>query len=396
MQRRALGTALALAAAPAVALGFGRFAFGLLLPDMRAGLGWSYALAGWMGTANAAGYGIGALAAGRVLPRIGLHAGFAGGLVASVVALALSGLGGDAGLQLASRALGGLSAGLVTVAGASLALGLERRSPGTPALVLFFAGVGFGLGVTALTVGGVRAADLGWQGGWLGLAAAAAVLAAIAAARSRAVPPAPVPDPAAATRPAWGPLAVLLPAYLLYGAGSVAHVTFVAARLRETGADEQAVALVWGVMGVAACATAPLWPRVLRALPPHLEPAALLTVTCAGAGVLLAGGPPLASAAVFGAAFLGVPAAVTAAAGGRTPPPARPVAVAWVAVAYALGLAIGPLVVGAVADARGLRTGMAVAFALLVASAVLLAADRARLTGRRRRPAATPRRSPSG
>jgi Uncharacterised MFS-type transporter YbfB len=41
-----------LAMAPAVALGLARFAYALLLPAMRADLGWSYANAGAMNTAR--------------------------------------------------------------------------------------------------------------------------------------------------------------------------------------------------------------------------------------------------------------------------------------------------------------------------------------------------------
>ena len=54
--------ALALALGAAISLGITRFAYGLLLPTMRADLGWSYTLAGGMNTANALGYLIGALA----------------------------------------------------------------------------------------------------------------------------------------------------------------------------------------------------------------------------------------------------------------------------------------------------------------------------------------------
>ena len=56
--------ALGLAASPAVALGFARFAYGLLLPGMRADLSWTYTQAGLMNTANAGGYLAGALVAG--------------------------------------------------------------------------------------------------------------------------------------------------------------------------------------------------------------------------------------------------------------------------------------------------------------------------------------------
>ena len=68
---RTLGLALALSLGAAVSLGVTRFAYGLLLPPMRADLGWTYALAGFMNTANAMGYLLGALAMPRLLQRFG-------------------------------------------------------------------------------------------------------------------------------------------------------------------------------------------------------------------------------------------------------------------------------------------------------------------------------------
>ena len=62
LDRATLRTALALALAAAVSLGTARFAYALLLPPMRADLGWSYFTAGAMNTVNAAGYLLGALA----------------------------------------------------------------------------------------------------------------------------------------------------------------------------------------------------------------------------------------------------------------------------------------------------------------------------------------------
>ena len=55
--------ALGLATGAAVALGFSRFAYALLLPPMRETLGWTYVQAGAMNTANGAGYLAGAAAA---------------------------------------------------------------------------------------------------------------------------------------------------------------------------------------------------------------------------------------------------------------------------------------------------------------------------------------------
>ena len=61
-----LRLALALSAGAALSLGITRFAYGLLLPTMRADLSWSYTLAGAMNTVNALGYLLGAL----LMPRL--------------------------------------------------------------------------------------------------------------------------------------------------------------------------------------------------------------------------------------------------------------------------------------------------------------------------------------
>ena len=41
--------------------GFARFAYGLMLPAMKSEMGWNYAQAGWLNTANALGYIAGAI-----------------------------------------------------------------------------------------------------------------------------------------------------------------------------------------------------------------------------------------------------------------------------------------------------------------------------------------------
>ena len=41
--------------------GFARFSYGLILPAMQSDLGWNYAQAGWLNTANALGYIAGAV-----------------------------------------------------------------------------------------------------------------------------------------------------------------------------------------------------------------------------------------------------------------------------------------------------------------------------------------------
>ena len=66
---RSLWLVAALSMGAAVSLGITRFAYALLLPPMRADLGWSYTLAGSMNTVNALGYLLGALATPFLLRR---------------------------------------------------------------------------------------------------------------------------------------------------------------------------------------------------------------------------------------------------------------------------------------------------------------------------------------
>ena len=61
---------------PGAALGVGRFAYALVLPAMQTALGLSYAQAGLLGSANTAGYLLGALLSHRVALRGGLPPGF--------------------------------------------------------------------------------------------------------------------------------------------------------------------------------------------------------------------------------------------------------------------------------------------------------------------------------
>src|ERR1700728_1110984 len=79
-----------LAMGPAVALGFARFAYALLLPSMRTALEWSFADAGAMNTANAAGYLIGALAAAPVGRRVGDRRVFATSLFLTALTVGVS------------------------------------------------------------------------------------------------------------------------------------------------------------------------------------------------------------------------------------------------------------------------------------------------------------------
>ncbi len=120
---------LILSLAPTVGLGIGRFAYSLVLPDMRDALGWSYSAAGFMNTINAAGYLAGALVASKFIKRFGLSAAVRWGTLACVASLALCALSGNFIVLSFARLLAGVGAAAGFVAGAALAATIAQSQP---------------------------------------------------------------------------------------------------------------------------------------------------------------------------------------------------------------------------------------------------------------------------
>src|ERR1700734_1097551 len=138
---------LILSLAPTVGLGIGRFAYSLVLPDMRDALGWSYSAAGFMNTINAAGYLAGALVASKLIKRFGLSATVRWGTLACVASLALCAITGNFIVLSFARLLVGLGAAAVFIAGAALAATIAQSYPERAnfLLSLFYAGPGLGI-----------------------------------------------------------------------------------------------------------------------------------------------------------------------------------------------------------------------------------------------------------
>ena len=138
---------LILSLAPTVGLGIGRFAYSLVLPDMRDSLVWSYSAAGFMNTINAAGYLAGALAASPLIKRFGLVAAVLWGTLACVISLALCAISGNFVVLSFARLLAGLGAAACFIGGGALAATIAQSRPERAnfLLSLFYAGPGVGI-----------------------------------------------------------------------------------------------------------------------------------------------------------------------------------------------------------------------------------------------------------
>jgi predicted MFS family arabinose efflux permease len=365
-----LGPALLIALAPA-ALGLSRFGYGVLLPAMRSELHWTYAQAGGLNTVYALGYVAGAVAAAPTIARLGGRRAFVCSLVLIDASMVMSGLTGAYPALLGLRVAAGIAGAVLYIAGGALAARLATMSC-APGLVLgiFFAGVGPGLLVSAVLAPSVLGSPDGWRMGWIVMGIVAAACAAAATWGAWRVP-APVAQRGERAR--LGRLRWAISAFGLYGLGYVSYMTFIVAYYRDAGRTPAQIMLFWSVLAVATAASGWIWrARVQRA--GGAELARLLVVVAAGAALPLLSGAlavMLASAVLFGGAFLAVVAALTQTIRQTLP------AGQWVpglAVALALfgvGQVIGPVATGFLADhAGGLTAGLAASSGLLALAAV--------------------------
>ena len=146
--------ALALSLGAAISLGVSRFSYALLLPPMRADLGWSYLLAGLMNTANAAGYLIGALLTTLLMRRYTAEVVLTGGAVLTACFMLLSGFVTAASLLLLQRVLAGIASAFIFVAGGVLAARLGSLYPQRAGFLIgiYYGGTGLGITLSALLV----------------------------------------------------------------------------------------------------------------------------------------------------------------------------------------------------------------------------------------------------
>ena len=137
-----------LSLAPTIGLGIGRFAYALVLPDMRDSLHWSYSAAGFMNTINAVGYLAGALVASRLIRRFGWSASDAlAERWPALVSLVLCALTGNFVVLSLARLVAGFGAAACFVGGGALAATIAQSRPERAnfLLSLFYAGPGIGI-----------------------------------------------------------------------------------------------------------------------------------------------------------------------------------------------------------------------------------------------------------
>ncbi|MEM7269579.1 MAG: YbfB/YjiJ family MFS transporter [Pseudomonadota bacterium] len=354
---------LGLSLGPAVSNGFARFAYGLILPEMRTDLSWTYTEAGWINTANAIGYLIGALFALAFIARWGASFMFILGMALTALALITSALTADFIWLSVWRVVAGIGGAPVFIAGGVLASTLfaENKSKNALAIAVYFGGGGLGMIICGLALPYM----VDWYGGaiwplaWLliGVLSYVAFLPSYWAAQASPAPP-PAPKGAAERLPTSRMLTGLT-CYFCFGLGYIVYVTFLIAWMRGQGASTALVAWTWAIMGLAVLLSPFIWSRVLAGAAGGRAMA--LTSLAVAIGILI----PLvdatvvgvtASAIFVGGSFFMVPTASTAFIRKNLPALQWGGALSLFTVIFSIGQILGPTAGGYLADITGDNT----------------------------------------
>ncbi len=370
-------TVLILSLAPAIGLGIGRFAYSLVLPDMRESLGWSYSTAGFMNTVNAAGYLAGALGAAAFVRRFGLFRTLWFGVLMSIASLILCALSSNFFVLSFARILVGFGAAIAFVGGGALTATIAQAHPQRSALLLslFYTGPGLGLVVSGLA-SPFLLQEFG-PGSWWIVWAALAIISALMAIPlvMNPIDTPPGEGASSSARVALKPMMIFLIAYFLFGAGYIAYMTFMIAYVRDAGGGAAAQSAFWCLIGISAFASPWVWRRLMARGDSGCTFGIIMCVLTLGAALAMIGTSPFwlaASALVFGNSFFAVVTATTAFSRLNYPPDAWPKVIGIMTITFGLGQTIGPFLTGAITDATGsLSYALNFSVAVLAAGALL-------------------------
>jgi predicted MFS family arabinose efflux permease len=355
----------------AVAIGIGRFAFTPILPMMQDDSALTLSQAGWLASANYAGYLAGALTAGaRIRSDIAIRAGL---LIIGVSTLAM-GLTQQFLPWLALRFIAGIASAWVLVFVSAWAL--ERLAAlGRPKLNgMVFAGVGTGIMIAGGACLVTMQLNAGSTAAWFSLGLLSIGVTALLwtllgrGSLPAAQPAAPTVAPSARS----GEYRRLVLCYGAYGFGYIIPATYLPAMAKEIVAEAYLFGWAWPAFGAAAVfstlCVARLSARVSHRaawIGSHLVMALGLVVP------LVVRGLPgiLAAALLVGGTFVTITMVAMQEARSSAGPQARALMAAMTS-AFALGQIVGPLTVSLLP--RGFAPALMLAASILVVSALFL------------------------
>ncbi|MCG5078608.1 YbfB/YjiJ family MFS transporter [Paraburkholderia tagetis] len=371
----------------AIALGLVRFSYALLLPVMKVDLGWGFAQAGAMNTANAAGYLAGAVVFPVLARRHSPSTLFVSGAYVTIVLMAMCGLVSGTPLLLAQRLVAGIGSAFIFISGGVLAARLATAAPRRGGLILglYYGGTGYGIVLSSILVPAtMHSVPHGWQPAWFALAAACAICTLLARGAARSIdaagaPTASAPGGAIRQRTTWWRYGFALGGYGLFGVGYIGYMTFIVALLRSEGMSQSVVCAFYIALGIATIGSARLWSGFLDRMRGGMALAtfnALLALATLMPAVLAQPVAAAVSGVIFGATFLSAVASTTAFVRHNLPSDEWTRGISAFTIVFALGQIVGPVAIGWVSDNASLTRGLVYSSAVLLVGALLAACQR--------------------
>ncbi len=382
-ERRILTLAVVLSSA-AVAQAFGRFTWGVVLPEARADvLDGSNTLAGLFGSLNVGAYLAGTLVVGWLASRLTLVGLVRLGLTLSTAGIALASFTTDPVLLGAALAVMGLGGAAIWVPAPGIAARLFPGNRSGLATGLIGAGIGCGIVFAGRLAGWANDGSLhSWQRVYrIELAIAVVVLAlAFAGLRSQGQHPSDSGGfggfRALRTMQGWKALTA---AYAAFGFSYILVIAFMVARLEDdSGFSEERAAFMFSVVGVAiivgGLTIVPLSDRIGR----RVTLVGAFAMWAAASLAILSGSLPLVLVAAFavGLMFSAIPGTIIAHVVTHTDSATYGPAFSAATLAFGVAQAVSPQIGGALADWQGSFTGV---FVLAAAVALGGAAAATRL-----------------
>lgn len=241
-----------------VVMGIGRFVYTPILPVMVEALALTEGQAGFIASANYAGYLLGALLAATPAIHGSRRAWLLAALTLSAVSTAAMAINPTFGFFIAIRFVGGLASAFGLVFASTLVL--ERVVlAGRPQLSsIHFAGVGAGVAMSAILVSFMVALEFGWRSLWIASGCISLLFVVIIAKLVPDRADSSVQKPEVATRTGRA-LKVLIIAYGLVGFGYVITATFLVAIVRASNEIQSLEPVIWLIVGLAAVPSIGLW-----------------------------------------------------------------------------------------------------------------------------------------
>lgn len=371
---------LGLALGMCVTNGFARFAYGLMLPAMRSEMGWTYAQAGWLNTANAIGYIAGAVMTMVLIGRMSPSRLFGFGMATTALSLLATGFHEALWWQTLWRLAAGVFGAMSFATSGALAAQLFQHDPrrNSLAIALLF---GFGGGLGIVLSGAVLPLFLdafgpsAWPQGWIliGLTSIAFLPLGLWSATQLRPPAQSAPAPVRL------PLRLMLgefAGYASFGLGYIVYLTFLSAWMTEQQASAGLIAAVWVLLGLCLCVSPFVWRPVFARFASGVPLAMILGCIALGSALpVLLPGPLglIASATVFGLSVFMSPGAVTSFVRHNLPMSGWGPAISLFTVVFAVAQTIGPYAAGWIGDrAESIGTSLLAAAGVLLTGALLV------------------------